>query len=191
MKVNRFDVDLIVPEGSIDSVSFDRTSSLEPAKHQASLPDAALDYAHRGWSVIALRPRTKVPDARFCPHGSRSASSDPLVVRSWWEASPTANIGLATGASFDVLDVDGPQALSALETCFANSDGEDVEGPTVLTPRGWHVYLAPTGRGNAVNLGGLAGIDWRGQGGYVVAPPSINSKGERWLWLVTDGVTKP
>jgi hypothetical protein len=53
----------------------------------------------------------------------------------------------------------------------------------VATPRGWHEYVAPTGRGNTVNVGGLCGVDWRGVGGYVVAPPSVKSDGTCWTWM--------
>jgi hypothetical protein len=112
----------------------------------------------------------------------KDATTDLDVVRAWWAAEPTANVGLPTGHHFDVLDVDGPQALTALEESGPFGD-PDVEGPTVATPRGWHVYVEPTGRGNTVNLGGLAGVDWRGRGGYVVAPPSCKADGGTWDWM--------
>ncbi len=105
-------------------------------------------------------------------------------VRRWWTAEPKANIGLPTGLAFDVLDVDGPEALEALEVWSEGRPGDDVEGPTVATPRGWHCYVEPTGRGNTVNLGGLAGVDWRGKGGYVIAPPSTRIDGGSWTWMV-------
>ena len=47
---------------------------------------------------------------------------------------------------------------------------------------GWHYYLAPTGLGN-VHPAGLAHVDWRGRGGYVVAPPSRHASGRRYRWL--------
>jgi Bifunctional DNA primase/polymerase, N-terminal len=94
-----------------------------------------------------------------------------------------ANIGLPTGRAFDILDVDGPAALDALE-CAGPIGDPDIEGPTVSTPRGWHVFVEVTGRGNAVNLGDLIGVDWRGAGGYVVAPPSWKADGTRWEWII-------
>lgn len=54
------------------------------------------------------------------------------------------------------------------------------------TPRGWHVYVAATGAGNAVNLAGLDGVDWRGRGGYVVAPGSAKADGATWSWYLPD-----
>jgi hypothetical protein len=147
------------------------------------LLEAALGYAERGWTVFPLNPGGKTPLGKPAPHWREDASTDPEVIRAWWTAEPEGNIGLPTGGAFDVLDVDGPEALERLEVWSVDRPGDDVEGPTVATPRGWHGYVAPTGRGNAVNLGGLAGIDWRGRGGYVVAPPSVKEDGGTWSWM--------
>ena len=124
----------------------------------------------------------KRPLGRLVPHGLKDATGDFEVVEKWWAAEPEANIGLVTGIAFDVLDVDGPEALDALKRAGAIGD-PDIGGPTVATPRGWHVYVAPTGRGNTVNLAGLKGVDWRGKGGYVVAPPSVTVDGTVWSWI--------
>jgi hypothetical protein len=154
--------------------------------------DAAVSYAARGWPVLPLEPGTKHPLGRLVPHGLKNASTDAGLIRTWWKAEPRANIGLVTGAAFDVLDVDGPDALERLEAAGGPAEvhevgeltvcDDDVEGPTVATPRGWHVYVSPTGRGNTVKLGGLDGVDWRGRGGYVVAPPSVRDDGGTWEW---------
>jgi len=152
------------------------------------LLEAALDYAGRGWPVLGLKELEKIPDHRLVRHGLHDATTNPALIEKMWSVSPNANIGLRTGVSFDVLDIDGPLAMSALEEFGTSTGGgDDVDGPTVKTPRGWHVYGLPTGKGNRVNVGGLAGIDWRGDGGYVVAPPSIKADGSRWQWLYTDG----
>lgn len=148
-----------------------------------SLAEAALAYAVKGWSVLPLAPGTKRPLSRFVRHGLLDATDDPEQIERCWTAEPEANIGLTTGSHFDVLDVDGPTALDALECWSENRIGGDIEGPTVATPRGWHVYIAATGRGNGVNVGGLAGIDWRGRGGYAVAPPSRGADGTSWDWI--------
>ena len=156
---------------------------------------AALAYAKRGWPVFPCTPGEKVPLGKLAPHGLKDATTEPEVIRAWWATEPEANIGLPTGGAFDVLDIDGPEALEALESVggpaiVRDVDGllvcdDDVEGPTVSTPRGWHVYLKPTGKGNTVNLGGLAGVDWRGRGGYVVAPPSRKADGSSWTWMTS------
>jgi len=154
---------------------------------------AALDYVGRGWPVFPCAPGEKVPLGKLAPHGLKDATTDPEVIRRWWTAEPAANIGLPTGGRFDALDIDGPEALDALEAVGGpaevhEADGllvcdDDVEGPTVSTPRGWHAYVAPTGRGNTTNLAGLPGVDWRGRGGYVIAPPSRKADGGTWDWM--------
>ena len=144
---------------------------------------AALEYAVRwGPVVFPCEVGGKRPLGRLVPHGLKDATGDFEVIEKWWTAEPEANIGLVTGIAFDVLDVDGPEALDALERAGAIGD-PDIGGPTVATPRGWHVYVAPTGRGNTVNLGGQKGVDWRGKGGYVVAPLSTKDDGTAWPWI--------
>ena len=141
------------------------------------LLDGLLHYANHGWSVFPCEPGGKPPLGRLVTHGLKDAERDPEVIRRWWTIEPLANIGLVTGHRFDVLDIDGPDALERLESFSESQPGDqDIEGPTVATPRGWHCYLKPTGKRNTVSLGGLEGIDWRGKGGYVVAPPSVSER---------------
>jgi Bifunctional DNA primase/polymerase, N-terminal len=116
------------------------------------------------------------------PHGVKDASADPALVGSWWRRYPQANIGLATGVLFDALDVDGPQGAAALRTFTADHDLELPRGPLVRTGSGWHLYLAPTGLGNP-HPRELQQVDWRGRGGYVVAPPSRHASGARYQFL--------
>jgi Bifunctional DNA primase/polymerase, N-terminal len=55
---------------------------------------------------------------------------------------PQANIGLATGHTFDVLDVDGPTGAHAIQE-LAAAHGFQSSGPLVRTGGGgWHYYLA-------------------------------------------------
>lgn len=149
--------------------------------------DAALAYAARGWPLFPVEPGGKRPLGRLAPHGLKDATTDLDTIRAWWATEPTANIGLVTGVHFDVLDVDGPDALAALDACMPLADDPDddelLEGPTVKTPRGHHVFVAASGRGNTTRLGGLPGVDWRGKGGYVVGPPSRRADGATWSWI--------
>jgi hypothetical protein len=102
-------------------------------------------------------------------------------VLAWWTRHPQANIGLATGCQFDVLDVDGPAGARAIRE-LAATHGFQSSGPLVRTGGGgWHYYLAPTGLGNA-RPAGLAHVDWRGRGGYVIAPPSRHASGYPYQW---------
>ncbi len=139
----------------------------------SALLAAALEYADRGWPVHPLRPGQKVPaTARGC----KDATTDPERIKGWWTRHPDANIGLATGHAFDVIDVDNWDAADRVQE-LAGPDWPT--GPVVITPRGWHVYLSPSGRGNAAGI--IDGLDFRGAGGYVVAPPSAVA-GVAYLW---------
>jgi len=147
------------------------------------LLQAALNYAERGWLVFPCEANGKRPCGRLVPNGFKDATTDPEVIEGWWAAEPRANIGLPTGQHFDVLDVDGDAGwhtlayLTAEIGCLSSS-------PVALTPRGGaHYYFAPTGCGN--RAGFRPSLDWRGSGGYVVAPPSVGANGGGYEWAVS------
>lgn len=134
-----------------------------------TLAGSALWYAARGHKVFPLRPGSKKPHPGT--HGCLDATTDADQIRRWWQATPEANIGLATGHTVDVIDIDGPAGVRS------KLDHDDLFDMPFLglanTPRpgGTHIYVpAADGMGNKTGL--LPGIDYRGEGGYVVAPPS-------------------
>lgn len=166
------------------------------------LLDAALQYALYGWPVFPVH--TPIDGGCSCgnptctqpgkhprtEHGLNDATLDPDQIRSWWTRWPDANIGLRTGIAFDVLDVDSDEAARALAVCadIANEDPDTVwvGGPMAWTGRGHHTYYAITGSGNAAALFGIKGVDWRGAGGYVIAPPSLHHTGVHYRWADTN-----
>jgi hypothetical protein len=132
----------------------------------------------------------KHPLGSLVPHGVKDATCNRARVLAWWTHHPQANIGLATGHRFDVLDVDGPTGAHAIRT-LAASHGLHSSGPLVRTGGGgWHYYLRPTGLGN-VCPAGLAQVDWRGGGGYVVAPPSRHASGHPYRWVIGRDLKTP
>jgi hypothetical protein len=163
---------------------------------------AAQVYAACGFPVVAMHA-VRGDGGCTCPQGTRCpdpgkhprladwprlASTTPAEVRRWWRRWPAANVGLATGVRFDVLDVDGPAGrveLRALVEAGAVPRG----GPLARTGGGWHVLLAPTGHGNRVGL--RPGLDWRGRGGLIVAPPSRHRSGQRYRWVQPLTATLP
>jgi hypothetical protein len=123
----------------------------------------------------------KHPLGSLVPHGVKDATCNRARVLAWWTRHSQANIGLACGHIFDVLDVDGPAGAQAIRT-LAATHSLTSSGPLVRTGGGgWHFYLAPTGLGN-VHPRGLEQVDWRGRGGYVVAPPSRHASGHPYQW---------
>src|SRR5215216_3912793 len=132
----------------------------------------------------------KHPLGSLVPHGVKDATTNRARVLAWWTRHPQANIGLATGHRFDVLDVDGPAGEHAIRA-LAATHGLQSSGPLVRTGGGgWHFYLTPTGLGN-VHPQGLEHVDWRGRGGYVVAPPSRHASGHPYQWLAGRDLDTP
>lgn len=126
----------------------------------------ALAYLNKGFSVICVGP-DKIPLINWKNYQKRRASSDELV--QWWTQYPDAQIGIVTGQISNLLVVDveydGDLNLITDETY------------TVKTGRGGkHFYFTHDGDfKNAVRI--LPSVDVRAEGGYVVAPGSITSKG--------------
>jgi Bifunctional DNA primase/polymerase, N-terminal len=127
----------------------------------------------------------KHPLGQLVPHGLKEATCNRARVLAWWARYPKANIGLATGQLFDVLDLDGPQGVAALRAFAHRHDlALPAAGPVARTGRpeaGWHYYLAPAGLGRRRGL--LDHVDYQGPGGYVVAPPSRHASGLAYRWV--------
>jgi hypothetical protein len=148
----------------------DQLDRLEPPRFSLAL--AALWYAGQGLRVFPLAPHSKKPWPRS--HGLDDATTNLVQIEDWWRRNPESNVGIATGHLVDVIDFDGPHAHAAWGRQYPTWDdaGVHVLG-TVSTPRsgGLHVYVPATGAGNSAGL--VPGVDYRGLGGYVVAPPSV------------------
>ncbi len=165
---------------------------------------AALDYAAHCWAVFPVhgvaRGRCRC-GANECSspgkhpltrRGLKEATTEGRVVAGWWRRWPTANLALATGSASGVvvIDVDPPRGDLSL-TRLVDAGYELPETLAVRTGSGGvHLYyLGPTfpvgntaGRLPGVELE-LAGVDLRGEGGYVVAPPSVHVSGSPYRWL--------
>lgn len=160
-----------------------------PGPIPLDLRTAALQYASIGWPVFPLLPQEKRPDGRrnvgidnvtMAPQGLKNATTDAGQIERWWKASPEANIGLATGHCFDVLDIDGEEGLVTYLELTGEHGADERNLPMVSTGSGGlHVYVLPTGHGLRTAM--WHKIDWRGAGGYVVAPPSIHPNGTRYM----------
>jgi hypothetical protein len=120
-------------------------------------------------------------------HGVSEASIDPHQIRVWWTFWPRANVGLRTGVVMDVADVDTAEGWHGLRRLLG---GDVPPGPQVRTGSGGrHLWFRPTGYGNRVRL--LPGLDWRGSGGYVLAPPSRHASGGDYRWIRRPAVALP
>jgi predicted P-loop ATPase len=176
---------LSLTDASCNPTVADRNSPLTPHEH-------ALAYAWRGLPVFpahSLRDgRCTCGDAECKTpgkhprtiNGVKDATTNAAQIERWWSQWPDANIGIATD-DLTVVDVDvsngkpGEASLRALEA---------KHGPLPQTFKvktgsgGWHYYFRGAGRNSAGKLG--PGIDTRGTGGYVIAPPSVHVSGGRY-----------
>lgn len=140
----------------------------------AGLAQAALWYALHGLRVHPLRSRAKVP---LTAHGCKDASSDEAQIRDWWTRWPEANIGIATGHLVDVIDIDGHPGQVSRAQRYDRLDQITLGIVSTPRPGGTHLYAAAQpGRRNGAAI--APGIDTRGAGGYVVAPPSWVDTGD-------------
>ncbi|HBZ71164.1 MAG TPA: hypothetical protein DEP35_16100 [Deltaproteobacteria bacterium] len=140
---------------------------------------AARRYRAGGLSVIPCDAESKRPLVKWERYQSELPTDAELL--GWWQDWPEARVGIVTGAvsGLVVVDVDSPapEASSAVAERFGAT-------PRVAsTPRGGrhHYFKHPGTRiPNAVKLGGFAfPVDLRGDGGYVLAPPSAGYQWER------------
>jgi hypothetical protein len=143
---------------------------------------AALAYAARGWSVFPCG-RDKRP---LTAHGFKDASMDADTIKAWWRCWPDAGIGIPTGtpSGFIVLDVDiahgGTESLEALEHQYGQLP---VTLEAITGSGGGHKFFQARGRDVRNSAGQVAcGLDIRGTGGYIIAPPSLHPSGRRYAW---------
>lgn len=140
---------------------------------------AALAYQRKGLSVIPVR-EDKRPYIRWERYQNEKAGADEI--RTWFKQWPGAGVGIVTGAisGLDVLDIDSSEGEEKLIEAL----GEGLVSfnpPLAKTPRGGkHLYIQSTGEGN--RIGFLSHVDFRGQGGYIVAPPSPGPNGKGYAW---------
>lgn len=170
------------------------------------LGDAALTYARNGVPVFPVwnptedggcacpkgqhcRNPAKHPMGDLVPHGLLEATTDLDKIREWWTRYRQANIGMPTGARSGVvvLDVDPEKGGFRTFKALIRRYGVLPRTRAVHTGGGGlHFYFEPPGfhtRNSAGKLG--PGLDIRGDGGYVLLPPSVHAKNRTYTWQET------
>jgi hypothetical protein len=149
---------------------------------EALLPAAALAYAAAGLPVFPCLPRTKHPATK---RGFYDATTNPVTIRRYWRVADR-NTAIPTGAisGFWVLDVD-PEGEAQIR-CLEAEYGALPPTREVITGRGGcHLWFRYTGAIQS-SAGRVApGVDVRGDGGYVLVPPSLHKNGRTYRF-VTD-----
>jgi putative DNA primase/helicase len=142
--------------------------------------EAALGYAERGWPVFPCHGRGDREKQPLTHHGFRDASTNPGVVETWWSRWRDALIGSPTGkvTGVVVLDVDVKRHEANGFDSLANLGHAILpDTPMAHTPSGGlHLYFRQPDNLEIRNTTGSRGqgigpgLDWRGEGGYVIVP---------------------
>jgi hypothetical protein len=137
--------------------------------------ESALDYLKRNLSILPLA-KDKKPLMSWQEFQTRQPTE--LEVRQWFKQWPDANVGIVTGkiSNLTVIDCDSQSAIEYFH------QGYQGKTPCVKTPKGMHFYFAyQEGVRNTARL--TDHIDVRSEGGYVVAPPSMNGNGTAYRFV--------
>ena len=158
---------------------------------------AALAYAAQGIPVFpcalidgAKKPLTKWGKGgdKTAPLNQRRATTDPDTIRAWWKKNPLAMIGMPTGeaSGLVVLDVDRKNGKDGLKNLLAAGVNPfAMTGRFAQTPSGgMHFFMRRSGAlKNSADLL-MDGVDVRGDGGYIVLPPSLpRLTGPAYKWI--------
>ena len=151
-----------------------------------TLKEWALEYAGMGLAVFPLRARNKTPATK---NGCKDATTDQKQIAAWWDRWPDANIGIATGSvsgGLVVIDLDrdeekGFDGYEVLRE-WEKQHGQLPDTCQSITGRGGYhlLYRDTVEHRNAQAV--YEGVDIRGEGGYIVAPPSIHPNGHAYEW---------
>ncbi len=165
----------------------------------ATMLDAALDYARRGMPIFPAHTPTadgtcscrkpQCDDIGKHPrtlNGLTGATTDPTAIGKWWDMWPLANIAVRTGAPSGtvVLDVDphkgGTDTLADLQARHGTLP-DTIR--SITGGMGEHIFFRHPGGHIPNSVGKLGpGIDIRGDGGYIIAAPSLHRSGRRYEW---------
>ena len=136
--------------------------------------EAAIEYAKRGWGVIATSPGAKIPvaDKELQPNGSKSWTKDPEHIEKLFTLYPKAGVAIVTGgevSNLTVVDLDSKDVMPKLWDAGLKIPKDAYR---VKTPRGYHIYLQYDPLLKQTASGFIEHLDIRSDGGYVIAPPT-------------------
>lgn len=145
----------------------------------SSLQSEALIYAQNNFKIFPLKVNSK--NEQVLKSWKEEATNDINQVTKWWLTNTQYNIGLKTGSGLIVIDIDcknGKNGLEQIKPFLADFPKTRI---AKTCHGGYHFYYKVDREvKNYVNL--LDGVDVRGDGGYVLAPPSIvDDKSYTWV----------
>ena len=152
-----------------------------PVGDGTTVLDYALHYARMGYPVVPVEPGEKVPHHLLAPNGLRNATTNPTVLRAWFQAFPLCNLAVVVPRGVAVLDFDSRDEATRFLARFP----ELVGAPRSNSPRGVHIWLSV---GDGVELRSKSPHQWpafevkRPGKAYVLEAPSETSSGA-YAWV--------
>ncbi len=160
----------------------------------------ALEYAAVGIAVFPLhnvydgicscnqasecKSAGKHPLARLVPNGVKDATTEPALIKRWFEAHPHANLAIAMGGVLRLIALDSDPRNGGDASVFDLVEahgGEWLETHTVRTGGNGNHFIYRLPEGVEIHKGKIApGIDVKAEGGYLVAPPSLHASGRSY-----------
>ncbi len=135
--------------------------------------EAAIEYAKRGWGVIATSPGAKIPvaDKELQPNGSKSWTKDPEHIEKLFTLYPKAGVAIVTGevSNLTIVDLDSKDVMPKLEEAGLKIPKDAYR---VKTPRGYHIYLKYDPELKQTASGFIDHLDIRSDGGYCLTSPT-------------------
>jgi hypothetical protein len=148
--------------------------------------EAALYYRNTfKWSVIPVKAGTKDrPLVKWAEFQRRLPTVTEIV--DWWIAWPMSNIAVITGKVSNLMIIDhDTYKPEYLQDEILRLIPDSLETPCVVSPQGGHhqYFLCPE-KVPTIGAGLLPALDYRCEGGFIIAPPSTNGDGKRYEWVI-------
>lgn len=140
-------------------------------EHMPSLKESALAYAKEGLRVFPLAPNSK--EKQVLHSWIKEATTNPDTIKYWWDTNPQYNIGIVTGEKIFVIDVDIKNQHNGIESLKQYGKELPTTKMVKSSSGGFHLYYYDDQQEVKTRTGLYDGIDIRGKGGYIVAPPSM------------------
>lgn len=148
----------------------------------------ALKYREAGFSVVPIKPDYDPIEGKFLkkPYISWKAYQTVLPtveeITAWWTKWPKAMIGVVCGELTKLygIDCDTEESFQRIQEMLPDTFAT----PMLKTPRGGHHFWVKCSNGTRLRSlsAVLPNIDTRGEGGYLIAPPSKNEHGQVYQW---------
>lgn len=142
----------------------------------------ALKYKNKlSFSVIPVRPDNKKPYIKWLKYQNESANKEEIT--GWFAQYPDAMVGIVTGkvSGIIVIDCDSEKAYQNIQQSLPDT----LETWVARSPRGYHIYFKYPEKDVSNSASIIENVDVRGEGGYIIASPSIRSDGNKYAWVIS------